>query len=113
MNMDIREIDREEWGRFFDDFSKRHAGRKINVEAYGPGTNPHHEIRALPFVGIVYEPKSEGAIEIIVGADPENHVSHTVIDPIHVWVRAEEAGDIVEIRSDDGVTCLLRFAAAS
>lgn len=110
---DIREINRENWGHFFDDFSKRHSGKKINVEAYGPGTNPHHEIHSLPFVGIVYEPKSEGAIEILVGTDPANHVSHTVTNPIHVWVRPDENGDVLEVRSDDGVTCLLRFAAGS
>ena len=112
MTTDIKEIHQDRWGHFFDDFSKQHAGKKINVEAYGPGTNPHREINSLPFVGIVYEPKSND-IEIIVGTEPANHVSHTITNPIHVWVRPDEIGDILEVRSDDGVTCLLRFAGGS
>ncbi len=113
MSSEIQEIGRDRWAAFFDGFTKQHAGRKIDVEAYGPGTNPHHEIRGLPFVGIVYEDRGQGSIEVLLGTEAENHVSHTVAAPIHVWARPEEAGDIVEIRADDGVTCLLRFAVGS
>jgi len=112
MTTDITEVPREKWGHFFDEFTRKHAGKRINVDFYGPGTSPHREIHSLPFVGIVYEPKSSD-IEIAVGTEAADHVSHTVNDPIHVWVKEDEHGDIVEVRSDDGVTSLLRFASAS
>lgn len=111
--MDIHEVAQEKWADFLDKFSKDHAGRHVTVEAYGPGTNPHTESRALPFVGVTYEPKSQD-IEIQLGMEAKNHVSHTVTKPTHVWVRThtEEGGDILEIRSADGVMILLRLAPA-
>jgi hypothetical protein len=109
--MDIREIARAQWSEFFNRYSRDHTGKQVTIEAYGPGTNPHEEARALPFAGITYEPKSSD-IQILLGTKDNDLLSQTVIHPTHVWVRPGEAGlpDIVEIRSQDGITFLLRIS---
>jgi hypothetical protein len=108
-NEDIHEIKREKWGHFFDRLSKDHEGKQVSMEAYGPGTNPHREIRSRALVGITYEAKTD-SIEFIFGAEAEDHISHTVQHPTHVWVRREPTGDVLDVRSDDGLTFLLRLS---
>jgi hypothetical protein len=106
---DTHEIERAKWSHFFDRLSKDHEGKHVSMEAYGPGTNPHREIRSLPLVGITFEPKSD-SIEFILGAEADNHISHTVNRPTHVWVRREPSGNVLDVRSEDGLTFLLRLS---
>jgi hypothetical protein len=110
--MEIQEIHRDLWVDYFNGLSRSHANRPVAIEAYGPGTFNHHVTVALPFAGTTYEQK-EDTIEIIQGLARENLVSHTVSKPTHVWFHSDDSIDVVEIRSGDGVTFLLRFSAAS
>jgi hypothetical protein len=111
-NADIREVERDKWAHFLDRLSKDHEGKHVSMEAYGPGTNPHRELRSLPLVGITYEPKGD-SIEFIFGTEPAQHVSHTVNHPTHIWVRREATGEVLDVRSDDGLTFLLRLSSLS
>jgi len=110
--MEIQEISRDLWVDYFNGLSKSHAERPVAIEAYGPGTFNHHVTVALPFAGTTYEQK-EDTIEIIQGLTKNNLVSHTVAKPTHIWFHSDvtDVTDVVEIRSGDGVTFLLRFSA--
>jgi hypothetical protein len=106
---DIHEINREQWVHFFDKLSKDHEGKPVSMDAYGPGTNPHREVRRLPLTGITYEPRSD-SIEFILGTERDDHLTHTVYKPTHVWVRRETSGDVLDVRAEDGLTFLLRLS---
>jgi hypothetical protein len=54
------------------------------------------------------------AISIELGSTPDDHVSHSVIQPAHVWLEqtTEGANAALEIEATDGTQSLLRFRSA-
>jgi hypothetical protein len=110
--MRTREIPREQWSRFFDDFSKQHAGWVVILEVLGADIGDQEEATRLPLVGISADVKDrESRMEIIVGGRPDAHVTHIINRPQHVWLTqpAAEAHEAVEVESADGTTTLVRF----
>lgn len=86
--MATHDIPREQWKQFFEEFSKRHQGRaRVTVEAVDPRTQPHVEANRLPFVGISYEEKGSdaGSVVLLLGTEPNDHVTHVIADPKHVY----------------------------
>ena len=102
--MPTREIPRANWGQFFDDFSHTRAGALITIEVVnGPEADPAFEAQRLPLTGISYDPRGSGAghIEIMAGIEGEDHVTHTIGQPVHVYHK-EGAGLISdEINQDE------------
>jgi hypothetical protein len=107
--MEIHEIKRDTWAEYFDHFTKRHQGIAVLVETYGPGTVSPTDPKSLPLAGITYEPKGD-SLEILLGTKPDDHISHTVTHPSHIWSHPNVNGDVLEVRSSGGITFLLRFA---
>lgn len=109
--MTVREVPRQEWNAFFDQFSRIHANEPVDVEVrgdQGEGTIA----RDMPLQGITAgaDPGTK-TIEIIVG-QPKNEdlVSHTIATPVHV--RIDESADqdnLIEIEDRDGVTTCVRL----
>ena len=110
--MRTREIPRAQWSRFFDDFSKQHAGWIVTLEVLGADLGDQEEVTGLPLVGISADLKDrENRIDIMVGGRPEAHVTHIINSPKRVWLRQPEAEphEAVEVESADGTTTLVRF----
>lgn len=110
--MGTREITREQWSGFFDDFSKKHEGWIVTLEVIGADIGDQEEANGLPLVGISADLKDrENRLEIITGGLPNEDVTRFVNTPKRVWVReAKIPGDeAVEIESEDGTRTLLTF----
>ncbi|HEX9444368.1 MAG TPA: DUF5335 family protein [Candidatus Binatia bacterium] len=108
-----REIPREEWTRFFDQFSKQHQGWIVRVEVLGLDLGDQEEAARLPLVGISAEAKPvEKSVEIIVGNKPEDRATRIIQNPARIWFkRPEEPGDeAVEVEDTDGRKTLVTFA---
>lgn len=114
--MTTKEILRDEWAMFFDNFSQRHAGWLVAVEILDESFGNQLEARALPLEGIVAELKKEGEdqIEIIVGGKNDSHVTHTVAAPTRVWLKRNGQGvdEAIEIESK-GRAAIVRFLSAT
>ncbi len=110
--MPTQQINKGQWTQFLNDFSRAHEGQTATVEAFGPGTGAHHEARALPFGGFEVETKEPGHIIVMLGTETDDHISHTVTSPVQVWHKAgpDEANEVVEIRSEDGIGLVIKFA---
>jgi hypothetical protein len=114
--MDTKEIPREEWRKFFDEFSRQHRGWITTVEVVGGDIGDQEETTRLPLAGISAEVKaSKTTIEIIVGersVEPETRVTRIIQAPKRVWFKPpEQPGDeAVEIESEDGRKTLVIFA---
>ncbi|MEN3333072.1 MAG: hypothetical protein V7641_2437 [Blastocatellia bacterium] len=109
--MTTREIPREQWISFFDDFSKRHAGWIVSVEVMGSDLGAQEAATGLPLIGISADLKAgENRIEIIIGGRPDVDVTRIIETPKRVWWKPPQgvADEAVEIESADGTT-LLRF----
>lgn len=110
--MQTKEIPREQWPRFFDDFSRQHQGWIVNLELHGSELGAQEEASGLPLVGISADSKDrENQIEIIVGGRPDADVTRIINTPKRVWVKSPKVvGDeALEVESKDGITTLLSF----
>ena len=110
--MSTREVLREEWGPFFDQFSSTHMGRVVSLEMVSGELGSHREAHNLPLEGISADFESGlTQVTIAMGGRADRHVAHTVLSPLHVWLRQdEETGeDTLELETRDSVT-LVRVA---
>src|SRR5688572_20628294 len=94
--MRTREITRERWPFFLDDFTHLHQGEHVNVETMGQGVfGVKSQLCNLPLVGIVgVDPKARSGewIEIIAGDSPATAAIHSIPHPSRVVVAEEEDG---------------------
>jgi hypothetical protein len=113
--MPTQEILRSEWGTFFDSFSNRHRGWLVTLEIMNPEIGDQTVARDMPLEGITAELNEQGAdeIEIVVGSQPDSHVSDTVVAPSNVWLKSTEEGadEALEIQGETK-TALIRFRSA-
>jgi len=110
--MSTREVTRNEWTSFFNIFSKQHEGWLASLEILGDEVGAQTEAVELPFEGISFNEEDEPESVIIsLGKTPEDHVSHTVERPRHVWLKqtVEGAHDSLEIEEEGNQKTLLRF----
>jgi Family of unknown function (DUF5335) len=110
--MQTRDIPREQWIKFFDDFSRRHEGWIVTLEVLGSDIGDQEEANNLPLVGISADVKArENRIEIIVGGRPDADVTRFIERPKHIWVKeATLPGDeAIEVESEDGIKTILKF----
>ena len=111
--MKTKEIPREEWGTFFDNFSREHEGWLATLEILGAEIGAQVEERELPLKGIVDEwDEVEGSeIMIMVGTKPDDHITHRIGNATQVSLEQTDDGTdaALAIKSADGTTSLLRF----
>jgi hypothetical protein len=114
--MTTQEIPREEWHKFFGAFSRQHEGWLATLEIFAPDVGAQEEAHELPLEGISISSEGSGrtAIAINLGKTTENHVTHTVTKPEHVWLEQTSGGAnaALEIESEDQSKALLRFRSA-
>jgi len=114
--MPTQEIPREDWSNFFDVFSRQHEGWLASLEVFGPEVGAQEEAHQLPFEGISIASGGNGAdaIAINLGKTPEDHVTHTITKPEHVWLEQTSGGAnaALEIESENQNKALLRFRSA-
>jgi hypothetical protein len=110
--MQTRDIPREQWVRFFDDFSKNHEGWIVTLEVLGADIGDQEEANNLPLVGISADVKArENRVEIIVGGRPDVDLTRFIERPKHVWVKEPRlpGDEAMEIESEDGIKTILNF----
>lgn len=108
--MPTQEIPRQEWKKFFDNFSRQHEGWLATLEIFGSDVGAQEEVHELPLQGVSVA-SEPATIEISMGKGPDDHVSHAVEKPTRVWIEQTEEGAnaALEIESEDQTKTLLRF----
>ncbi|PYS86640.1 MAG: hypothetical protein DMF70_01920, partial [Acidobacteria bacterium] len=107
--MPTQEIPRQDWNNFFDGFSRQHEGWLATLEIFAPDVG-------LPLEGISIASGGNGAdaIAISLGKTPEDHVTHIITKPEHVWLEQTSGGAnaALEIESENQNKALLRFRSS-
>jgi hypothetical protein len=106
------EIPRDQWTRFFDDFSKQHEGWIVNWEVLDAKLGDQAKTSRLPLVGISADLKgSKPRIEVMVGGRLDAHVTQIIELPKRVlFKQPDQPGhEAIEIESDDGRATLITF----
>ena len=111
--MKTKEIAKNEWPEFLDNFSRKHEGWLAALEVFGAEIGAQVEERELAFEGIVdeWDEVQGNQIMIMMGAKPDDHITHSISRPTQVGLeQTDEGADAaLAIKSADGVTALLRF----
>jgi uncharacterized protein YbjT (DUF2867 family) len=111
--MSTSEIPRAEWNNFFAAFSGQHEGWLATLEIFAADAGAQEAAHELPFEGISVasgDDKAE-AVAIHLGGPPEDHITHTIAGPEHVWLEELRgaADAAIEIESERQTKTLLRF----
>ena len=114
--METKRIPRSEWAKFFDSFSRQHEGWLATLEIFATDIGAQVEERELAFEGIVdeWDEALGNQIIIMMGAKPDDHITHTIDRPTDVSLeQTDEGADVaLAITSEAGAVALLRFRSA-
>ncbi len=113
-NLSTKEIPRERWEAFLDDFSRDHEGEMISVQVYGDGSGSSYVVaRGLSFGGAAAGfpgDRESPMISVIAGSDPNDHVEHIVTEPCRLRLESNGTGHLaLYINATDGSTTVVRF----
>ena len=105
----VQEIPRNQWGRFFDAFSKNHDGWLTRVVVTPARRGKIEEARDLPLQGITVDLKgsSPGTTFIILDMRPNVHLTHSV--PRTKQVIFDEDNYRLKITSVSGDSATVNF----
>lgn len=113
--MKTRQIPREEWISFFDDLSKKLEGQSVALEVFSPEIGDQLEERRMFFAGLTADVTDKAGqqdkIEIMLGGNPDAHLTHTITAPTEIDLQQTERGivSVLQIKAADGTTSLLRL----
>ena len=111
--MKTNEIPKNEWPKFFDNFSSKHRDWLVTLEIFGNELGAQVQEREMALVGIVDERDEIHGDRIVImfGGKLDNHITHSIGRPLQVSLEHTEGGADVAlaIKSADGVMALLRF----
>ena len=110
------EVRREQWAETLQAFTLMHEGWLVSLDVLSPEIGAQPEIRDMPLLGVVAEPRDRGdTISISAARSAVDHVTHTVHAPCRVWIeRTDEGADVaLQIESADGTKTILRFRTAA
>jgi hypothetical protein len=114
--MKTKRVPRSEWPKFFDSFSRQHEGWLATLEIFATDIGAQVEERELAFEGIVdeWDEALGNQIIIMMGAKPDDHITHTIGRPSNVSVeQTDEGADVtLAITSEAGAVALLRFRSS-
>lgn len=111
--MQNRDIPRNEWVHFLDQFSRGHRTEVVGVQVTEAGVKNQAEARDLPLIGISADLKhgDEDTVEIMLGdtnSPPFNHLlSHVQRITLQQNDKGEDSGLLVEGK-DGAATLALR-----
>jgi|SRR5687767_15140100 len=111
--MQTKEIPKDEWPKFLDNFSRNHEGWLVTLEIVGTELGAQVQERELALQGIVddWDEIHGNQIVIMFGEKPDDHITHRIENPTQVSLEQTDGGADVAlaIKSADGVMALLRF----
>lgn len=106
------EIPKQEWEKFFDDLSRRRFEWLSKIEVFQENIGSQVLAEGLPLVGITAEAQDGNfLIEISVGEETGNHLTHTIQNPAKIAFLSDEKniGGIVELEEENGTKTLVNI----
>lgn len=114
--MQTRQIPKNDWPMFFENFSRRHEGWVVKLEIFDSEIGAQVEGTGLVLEGLTdeYNEMTGNTITIMAGNTPEDHLTHSISHPTEVSLERTDGGAdaALAIKSADGTTALLSFRSA-
>ena len=114
MASSTREIRRDEWRQYFDDFSSRLGTTVASIEVTGADIGAQVEAQRGVLGGITYD---HGDDIVVIALDAEGDASdeleRTVYGPQRIYVEEDDATTVFDIEDAEGGKTLVRMEPAA
>ncbi|HZO87583.1 MAG TPA: DUF5335 family protein [Chthonomonadaceae bacterium] len=111
--METREVSKQDWVDFCDNFSKQHQGLAARVEVRGGEVGARPETGVLPFVGISADEKGSepNSIIVMLGTETQDHIEHLIDHPRRLVLKSDgdRAHEALEIDAEDGTKTIVQM----
>lgn len=109
--MSTHEIPRDQWRQELDSFSRSYEGWLVRVTVKDPDGRSHVAAQNVPLQGVTAEVDTKRAIDVMVGDEPANHMTHEVHDPVSLAFEMSDAGitSALCVGSSDGTVTTVAF----
>lgn len=99
----VTAVDRPEWSRALDEFTKRNLGRRGVLEVDDPEIGAQAQEHDYPLLGATYD-QHDGRVELMFGelGDPDRHLSRSIGNVSRIDVLTDEQGRDVALRIAHG-----------
>jgi hypothetical protein len=94
-------VERSDWRRFLDDFSRRHTSRVVTLEVLDAAIGAQISCERLPLEGLSLD--EEGlAIDLCIGDRTDDHVDRSISRPTGIYVKQSDEGfdQVLEIETN-------------
>jgi hypothetical protein len=109
-----REIPREEWRQYFDDFSSRLATTVASIEVTGAEIGAQVEAERGLLRGVTYDDRDDiVVIALDSEGDAPEELERTVSEPQKIYVEEENASTVLDIEDSEGNKTLVRMEPAA
>jgi Family of unknown function (DUF5335) len=109
-----REIPREEWRQYFDDFSRRLATTVASIEVTGADIGAQVEAERGVLSGVTYDDRDDiVVIALDAEGDPSAELERTVYEPQKIFVEDDGATTVLAIEDSEGNKTLVRMEPAA
>jgi Universal stress protein UspA and related nucleotide-binding proteins len=100
----VSSLDRPEWSRELDAFTRRNIGRRGTLEVDDPEIGAQAQEHDYPLLGATYDPH-DGRVELMFGelGDPDRHLSRSIGNVGRIDVLTDDRGHDVALRVAHGV----------
>lgn len=108
-----REVARNQWIQFLDDFTRRNRGAHARLQEFGGEAGRVIETENRPLDGVSADLKDgEQTVWIIFGVTPQEHLAHAIPNAtvIRMLPGAGKSGDVLEVETRDGTKTLLELS---
>jgi hypothetical protein len=114
MAIETRELARDDWKTYFDDFSRDLDRLVATVEVAGDDVGAQIEAQRLVLTGITYDNKDD---ILVIGLDAEGglkeEVEHIVSQPQKIYLASGEDGQsTIDVEDAEGHKTLVRLEPA-
>ena len=104
-------LPREEWGKFFDQFTNSNHGRPISIDSISPELGDEVLIQNAPLMAMVYDRPGKGNDLIIEIGKDEVTYAHTIDESIEVLTGQDSTGKVIVLSIADtaGIKTLIQL----
>jgi hypothetical protein len=109
-----RDIPRDQWRETLDSFSRQHEGWVVHVDVTDAEGRTRAAADDLPLQGISTDSGRNDRIDVMVGQQRDDHITHEIVDPVNVAIEQADGGadHALRIRARDGSTTIVEFRSS-
>jgi hypothetical protein len=99
----VSALDRPEWSRALDEFTRRNVGRRGVLEVDDPEIGAQAQEHDYPLLGATYD-RNDGRVELMFGelGDRDRHLSRSIGNVGRIDVLTDERGRDIALRIGHG-----------